>query len=377
MEDPGKRARVKKIETCADYLVDRFTFKEVLGRGSFGFVIGVQDKLNAEVEMVLKIQEFSIWSKTEALMYSALTTLVNRTPVFLTLYGVFICQEIPREWMDAVLRALPELRNVMDRLERPFVLMLQRKIPYKFSKVPEEYLSFNHMRSYLFILIHGLVEARLAYPGFKLRDISYDNIMFLERDPTVPFKLKLPGDMKERYYEISNVRFVPVFIDYGRATLNQKFDAIEKPGEEFQWMKSRFTDAQGNVQEETFPPSNDLWRLLYFLPKATKKFAEMPTDMVDLIGFWKPYLQRLLDETETYYTPGHEMLQSLLRLDYFTEGATANIRVRYVPMINLVDCHICLSRPATRQYKHTKDCYVFCNNKRCEAQLACIKDILP
>lgn len=411
MEAPAKRTTTTKEEdACATALLDRFEVETTFGGGAN--LVVHEKKTGPAVKFVLKVKSYDIWSKTECLVALGLNNVRTHTFAFAWLYGTFVCSVIPKPWTQYVPSAL----------KGPFVFLLEESPYCSWDVVARR--EVNDLISYLFVLIHGLAHARKMYPNFNLRNIARNNIMFRRRgqaDMVLPYRCVMPGDIgnTKKYYAIRDLEYVPMFVDFHEATLN----AEATPD---------FYDDDDKREFSGKMPTNDLFRLLYWVPRmypgADKINLERDVpDFQTHLTYWKSTIKKIVQKKDEYYKPGPEVLENFITAGTFRRGSNITLvdpdntvidltleeeeeepepepvlpeeqeesvplfdddedlwgNMELEPAFNFefnfenVNCQICMSRPAKFKYGHTKDpYYAFCS-RRCEARLRPIKDILP
>lgn len=347
-------------DECVLFFLKRFNFVKVLNRKNGNVTILVGDAMVENNYVVIKIQSYGAFSKTESLVLSALNSLRSKTSVFTHIFGTFVCTKIPDEWNGAiVLDAFPDVIE----LAGPFVFFVEEYVPLKYTEIPPEKRTSADIKGYLFILIHGLMETRKKFPDFKLRDITLDNIMFQKRVSSSSLKFVLHGSN----YEIAELEYFPKFVYYGRATLNNIFDAsIEYKNEEYGYILNE----KGQM---TVLPSNDLLRLFFYLPYMIAGGVASITTFDKT--FWGSYMDRIMKSRETYYTSGHKVFEDILSSAIFRLNSNITFKEK---SIDTPYCQICMAYPAKAKYSYpeTKDCFLFCSNT-CEQRIRSIRQILP
>jgi hypothetical protein len=155
-------------------LEDNFNFIGSLGNGKTGVVVALQRTTGGR-SFAVKISPLYEDTAKEVEIACKLNKLMNRTQVFPHTYGWIVCDAIPESW-------LKDKRNTFRDMMRRWngqksLFMFQSAIPLKFydKEVPK---TPDAMRAAIYLLLHGIGEARREFNGFRHRDIHTENIMW-------------------------------------------------------------------------------------------------------------------------------------------------------------------------------------------------------
>lgn len=164
----------RSFNDCLAVLEDNFSFIGTLGRGKGGIVIALQKNMGSR-SFAVKISPLAEDSAKEVEIACKLNKLFNKTQIFPLTYGWIVCGRIPESWIKHRRNAF---RAIMEQWEgQKLLFMFQSAIPLKFydEEVPK---TPDAMRAAIYLLLHGIGEARKEFNGFRHRDIHTGNIMW-------------------------------------------------------------------------------------------------------------------------------------------------------------------------------------------------------
>lgn len=159
---------------CLSVLEDNYDFVGSLGSGKTGVVVALQ-KTSGGRSFAVKISPLYEDSAKEVEIACKLNKLLNKTQIFPHTHGWIVCDTIPESWIE---HKRNTFRDIMRRWKGLRLLfMFQTAIPLKFrdDEVPK---TPDAMRAAIYLLLHGIGEARKEFNGFRHRDIHTGNIMW-------------------------------------------------------------------------------------------------------------------------------------------------------------------------------------------------------
>lgn len=233
-------------EAPVDELDASYTFIQVLGKGSEGLVVEVQDEKHRR--LAVKIVPLTTQSIQEVNTQCLLTDLNKKTKIFAHAYGWQVHASIPLQWKQFLKQEEVE--------EGTLLFIFMEKTIENWTNSDKLRIQSMERKAIVFLILHGLYWARKELE-FDHSDLHDENIMLQMNTSQNPLKLKidenefvLPGD----------IRFIPKLIDFGFSTT--KFTVKDEEEEE--------ASSEDDIFGGSSAGSTDVSSLVFAFPEIAK-----------------------------------------------------------------------------------------------------------
>jgi hypothetical protein len=231
-------------KTLIKKISKHFYFIRVLGTGAYGVTIELNDGKGKQ--LAVKIAVTSLDSYDEIQTACKINSLILFSPIFTETYGWIKSYGVPDDWKERLRKEdYNDNDDLVDAIQNNYGLLFIA-MEFHLYRFTEIMFTFTDLSQILFLLLHGIGEARKKFPFFRHADIHKDNVMIKINKDTQP--IKLSG------YILENVKYIPKLIDYGETRLSEKRNEDDFNPE---GSKGSFFDDDGNK----YPSRNDIYRI--------------------------------------------------------------------------------------------------------------------
>jgi hypothetical protein len=194
---------------CLVDIAKRYVISYVINSGKYGTVIKVTVATDNTQVYAVKISALDENAVADVSIACQINSLHRETGAFLRTFGWISCIDVPGPWKTHSKDEYPELlANAVDRKDALlYIFMDLANEEFRDRRIS---LDSDEIVAMLYLLLHGLYVARRRLGAFSHHDVHDENIMLQTVNANT--KINVLG------YQITNLRFVPKFIDYGLST---------------------------------------------------------------------------------------------------------------------------------------------------------------
>lgn len=371
---------INRDQRCLDILVKNYKPIAILGKGVYGITLECESK--GQPNLVVKIQKTSDVSKNEVYMGNFINSLKENIPgipdILTQTYSTLTCNTIPESYVKFIIDKKPKYKDFINELESPYIFIV---MPKNEVTLADLLVTPDESKTYMFIMLLGLMVIRTYYPWFNHRDIKSDNIMFVKN----PKPMKFVNEFGT--FEM-DVPYLPKLIDYGRMTNTSEPDCNRIEYEEYNYFELVQPDKGGKSigviarGKSGIWPTNDVFRI-------ARCFASDEWIFKDIESYNTKFAKMVVENNDQpweikdfHFIKGYVLIYQILHSNFFDNCPLLKIRwAEQEPPLKRVKsylnafCNSCYSQGVTMKYENTKVPCFFCNEK-CEKKFGVIKFII-